>query len=146
MHGAEADREAIIKANELYWSSELSVNQIADQMDLSKGTLYGMILPEGAGLWCPDCGAEGVFGNRTAKERGHISCAECGWEGDEDDAESIGGDGSVTLPVYEDPESEAETGPPPTLPTDRGRNRILVGGAMLGAAAGLALVFWARRR
>ena len=146
MHGAEADREAIVKANELYWSSELSVNQIADQMDLSKGTLYGMILPQGAGLWCPDCGAEGVFGNRTAKERGHISCAECGWEGDEDDAEGIGGDGSVTLPVYEDPESEPGTGPPPALPADRGRSRILIGGAMLGAAAGLALVFWARRR
>jgi len=133
---------AIVQANELYWSSELSVNQIAEKLDLSKGTLYGMIEPVPAGIWCPDCGTKGVFPNRTAKERGHITCPECGWEGVLDDGESPGGDTSVTLPAGDDTDVE----PPPAAVSDRGRSRVLMGGALVGAAAGLALVFWARRR
>lgn len=142
MHGSEADSKAIAQANELYWSSELSVNQIAEQLDLSKGTLYGMVQPLAAGLWCPDCGTKAVFSNRTAKERGHVTCPECGWEGALDDAENGGGDTSVTLPTP----GETDSVPPPAGVTDPGRNRVLMGGALLGAAAGLALVLWARRR
>jgi len=33
------------RANELYWGSDRSVNQIADDLDLSKGALYEMIRP-----------------------------------------------------------------------------------------------------
>ena len=135
MHGSEADSEAIVQANELYWSSELSVNQIAEQLDLSKGTLYGMVQPLPAGLWCPDCGTKAVFSNRTAKERGHVTCPECGWEGAVDNT-------SVTLPTP----GETDAVPPSAGVTDPGRNRVLMGGALLGAAAGLALVLWARRR
>lgn len=142
MHGADADRKVIATANELYWGSELSVNQIAEQLDLSKGALYGMILPEKAGSWCPDCGSDVCFDNRTARDRGDLSCPECGWEGDSEDAEDYSGGGSVTLPDM--PEDEEALVPVPA--TDNRRHRTIVGGALLGAAAGLALVFWARRR
>ena len=135
MHGSESDSESIVRANELYWGSELSVNQIAEELDLSKGTLYGMIQPLATQLSCPVCGAGAVYPNRTA-------CPDCAWEGSEDDAESLGGDASVTLPAVEETEIE----PPPVAALDRGRNRILLGGALVGAAAGLALVFWAKRR
>jgi hypothetical protein len=142
MHGSEADSKAIAQANELYWSSELSVNQIAEQLDLSKGTLYGMVHPLPAGLWCPDCGTKAVFSNRTEKERGRVTCPECGWGGVVGEAENDAGDTSVTLPTP----GETDAVAPPTGVTDPGRKRVLMGGALLGAAAGLALVLWARRR
>jgi len=133
-------QEAAATANELYWSSERSVNQIAEQLDLSKGALYGMIRPLPAGLGCPVCGEEVVSANRTARERGVLSCAECAWTGDKDETVAVGGEGSVTRPAYPD-EDEIIV----RTPLDRGRARTLAGGALLGAAAGLALVLWTRR-
>jgi len=142
MHGSAADQEAIAQANELYWSSALSVNQIAEQMDLSKGAFYGMIRPLPSGLGCPECGAEAAHSNRTAKDRRLVACPECGWEGAEDDAETYDGDASPALPAQEDTDIEL----PSRMPVDRSRSRVLMGGALLGAATGLALVLWARRR
>ena len=141
MSGAAVDRETERKANDLYWGSQSSVNQIAEELDLSKGTLYGLIRPLPSGLTCPDCSQEAVYPNRTAKERSLVACPSCGWEGDELDADGGSGDGAVTLPDLPDTLDNVEA--PPGVPTDR---RILVGGALLGAAAGLALVIWARRR
>src|SRR5690606_33629189 len=48
--------EADDRANELYWGSNRSVNQIAEDLDLSKGALYGMIRPLPAAMGCPACG------------------------------------------------------------------------------------------
>jgi predicted RNA-binding Zn-ribbon protein involved in translation (DUF1610 family) len=144
MSGADADRETELKANELYWSSERSVNQIADEMDLSKGVLYGLIRPRPAGLACPMCGEEVVYPNRTAKERHLVACASCGWEGAELDADANGGDGGVVLPFRGGPDDDDVVIPPIELSTHR--QRLLFGGILLGAAVGLALVLWARRR
>ena len=127
--------ETTERANELYWSSGRSVNQIADDLDLSKGALYALIEPLEAGLACPLCGAEVVYSNRTAKERGLVDCLRCDWDGNLGETESVEGigdepDGSRASPIY-----------------DRDvRLRTMAGGALLGAAAGLALVMWARRR
>ena len=142
MRGSESDSESIVRANELYWGSELSVNQIAEELDLSKGTLYGMIEPLATKLSCPECGAGAVYLNRTAEQRGNLACPECAWEGSADEAESLGGDASVTLPPVEEAELEA----PPEAAVDRGRSRFLLGGALVGAAAGVALVIWAKRQ
>ena len=136
---SERKRDAATAANELYWGSERSVNQIAEQLDLSKGALYAMIQPVPGGLGCPICGEEVVFANRTARERGALSCAQCAWKGDEDETVAHRGEGAVTLPVYTD---EDEAVP---LPVTRGRARTLAGGALLGAAVGFALVLWTRR-
>lgn len=144
MSGAAADRDTEVKANEMYWGSEWSVNQIAEELDLSKGVLYGLIRPRPSGLACPACGEEVVYPNRTAKERRTVACASCGWEGDELDAGPTGGEGGVVLPLGGELDEEEVAVPPIYLSTPR--QRILLGGILLGAAAGLALVIWARRR
>jgi hypothetical protein len=133
--------EADDRANELYWGSDRSVNQIAEDLELSKGALYGMIRPLPAGLACPACGTEVVHPNRTAKDKGLVDCPACGWDGSEDE----------TLPWRGEPSSASEraraAGAPRVLrvgsPADSG---VVVGGALLGAAVGLALILWARRR
>lgn len=144
---SERLQDAAGTANELYWSSEYSVNQIAEQLDLSKGALYGMIQPRPEGLGCPICGEEVVSANRTARERGVLSCAQCPWKGEADETVSLGGEGAVTLPVYAD-EGDVIADADDILVSpvaDRGRARTLAGGALLGAAVGLALVLWTRR-
>lgn len=152
------------RANQLYWGSDESVNHIADELDLSKGALYEMIRPLPADLGCPLCGAEVVHSNRTARDRGRVDCPACGWDGTEEEAVGLG---SVPIPTGADrsgpdwagyPEREDvddiyriddydETGPPPAVVAaqDRELGRVLLGGALLGAAVGLALVIWARR-
>jgi hypothetical protein len=144
---SERMQEAAATANELYWGSERSVNQIAEQLDLSKGALYGMIQPLPEGLGCPICGEEVVSANRTARERGMLSCAQCPWKGDEDETVALGGDGALTLPVYSDEGDVIADADDVLVPpiADRGRGRTLAGGALLGAAVGLALVLWTRR-
>lgn len=144
MSSTGVDRDTAAQANDLYWGSDRSVNQIADDLDLSKGVLYGVIRPRPAGLGCPECGEEVVWANRTAKDRGVVSCPTCGWEGDEMDAGAAGGDGGVVLP-YTEAGDEDDVSVPPIL-LSPSRDRIVLGGALLGAAAGLALVLWARRR
>jgi hypothetical protein len=144
---SERMQEAAATANELYWSSERSVNQIAEQLDLSKGALYGMIQPLPEGLGCPICEEEVVSANRTARERGMLSCAQCPWKGDADETVALGRDGALTLPVYTDEGDVIGDADDALMPpiADRGRGRTLAGGALLGAAVGLALVLWTRR-
>ena len=137
---SERMHEAAAAANELYWGSDRSVNQIAEQLDLSKGALYGLVRPLPAGLGCPLCGEEVVSANRTARQRGVLSCTDCGWDGGEDETVAFDGNVAETLPVYVQ-EDEVTV----SALIDRGRARTLVGGALLGAAVGLALVMWARR-
>lgn len=143
MSGAADDRETEFRANELYWQSDASVNQIADELELSKGSLYGLIRPRPAGLSCPECGEEVVYPNRTAKERGMVACPSCGWEGEELDAEATGADGGLPPSVPWDDDDEVDV---PRIFPSASRRRVALGGAFLGAAAGLALVLWARRR
>ena len=144
MSGAAADQETERKANELYWGSSWSVNQIADELDLSKGVLYGIIRPQPSGLGCPTCGEEVVYPNRTAKERRLVACASCGWGGEDLDADSAGGDPAVVLPLGGGPDEDEIVMPPICLSSSR--ERAVLGGILFGAAAGLALVIWAQRR
>jgi hypothetical protein len=135
--------EADDRANELYWGSSRSVNQIAEDLDLSKGALYGMIRPLAAAMGCPMCGAELVHPNRTAKDRRLVDCPICGWDGPEEDA----------VPEYALGATPDEEGAARSLVRARALSReravvpsSLLGGALLGAAVGLLLIFWARRR
>lgn len=68
------------EANRLYWHTDIGVNQIAEEMGLSKGALYGLIEPLDARMACPRCGGALVYPNRTARERGFLSCPSCGFE------------------------------------------------------------------
>jgi len=134
MDSSNHDSQAEQRANELYWGSDGSVNQIAEDLDLSKGALYGLIRPLPTSLACPLCGADAVFPNRTARQRGHLICTACAWEGGEEDA------------VGPDPDQRPEEPAPARAPQGPFARRALAAGALLGAAAGLALVSWTRRR
>ena len=123
------------RANELYWGSDLSVNQIADALDLSKGALYEMIRPLPAALACPQCRYEAVHPNRTAHERGLIVCLSCGWEGDEQHAAPIGPlPGAVPAKSTNSRLSDDGVRPGLTVPL------------VIGAAVGVVVLLWALRR
>ena len=137
MDTSEGILEADDRVNELYWGSDKSANQIAEELDLSKGAFYAMIRPLASALSCPRCGHEVTHSNRTAKERGQVDCHACSWSGTGDD----------TLP-YESTAEEFGAGAtlaPPEQLLDV-RTRAIAGGALLGAAVGLALVLWAWRK
>lgn len=178
MHASEVTPEVTRTANQLYWTSDKSVNQIAEELELSKGALYGIIAPEPTEFACPLCGGHVGYPNRTAKERDLVDCPSCDWDGsadetvglrtarvqdrdphrvtdhDEDhdaddhaDRDRDGFDmrGNGALPA------EASANASPTLPTPpppflTPRMSTIAGGALIGAAVGLALVLWARRR
>ncbi|MGE0159491.1 MAG: hypothetical protein AB7T31_08750 [Gemmatimonadales bacterium] len=128
-------RDADDRANELYWGSKLSVNQIAEALDLSKGALYELIRPLPADVACPRCGTEAVHPNRTAHERGLIVCLDCGWEGDADQAAPIARLNAALL----DKRMGARNG------GERVRPGLTVPIA-IGAALGVAVLLWAMRR
>lgn len=144
MHASEVTPEAVERANELYWSSGRSVNQIAEDLDLSKGALYAIIAPEPTGHGCPLCGDEVAYPNRTAKERDALDCPTCDWDGSTDETTTLSApDHSVR--VDEGGDVSALDAVPPR-PVQAPRMSAIAGGALLGAAVGLALVLWARRR
>ena len=163
MHASEVTPEVAERSNELYWDSPQSVNQIADDLDLSKGTLYGILAPRPAGLGCPLCGDEVGWANRTARDRDNLECPTCDWDGSAD--ETVGyeaEDPDVETEATEPKATAAESKPGkprrrrtenrdlpvPTPPAPQGSTSLstIAGGALIGAAVGLALVLWARRR
>lgn len=123
-------REA--RANVLYWESEESVNDIAEAMDLSKGTLYGMIHPRPAGITCPECANEMEYPNRTAREKGFVTCPECGLEEEE----------AVVLEVL----GESAGSNAARRSSGEGPSGALLASVFLGAAAGIVITRWLRRR
>ncbi len=116
-------------ANTSYWDSGASVNDIAAELDLSKGSLYGMIRPHGAGLDCPECGSELEYPNRTARDKRFVTCSGCGLEEEED-------------VIRELARSDA---PAVTPRAALSSQRTLAATVLLGAAAGIMLVRWMRR-
>lgn len=141
---ADSDSPALRKKlNRLYWTSDRSVNQIADDLGVSKGTLYEVLEPAASGLPCPGCGREMVYENRTARDRGGLTCPECGHDADRSDL-----DGSATVSAAA---RHGRSGGVPYAPGARGANRtaltrIVAGTALLGVAAGIALVTALRRK
>ena len=129
-------------ANELYWESDASVNQIADRLALSKGTLYGVIRPLPAEIACPACGTEMVYPNRTALEKGFLACPGCELEEEE---EVIRANGGAVLPAPPlDGADEVEG--TAIEPVGSYTGRTVAGAALLGMAAGLLMAGGLRRR
>ena len=131
------DNAMLTEANDLYWRSELSVNQIAERLDLSKGKLYGAIVPQPTGLLCPECATEADYPNRTAKDKGQVLCASCGFEGHVDDLVHPTDDAWDEFGDQVGHAAGEGWHPPPS--------RIFWGSVLLGAAAGIVL-FRRRRR
>lgn len=137
--GAEGQEAVREEARRLYWSSSKSVNSIAEDLGISKGTLYEWIDPFPAGLPCPACGDELAFPNRTARERGFVECTGCGLK-EEASAVSDG---------LHERAARSAGGTPPSDPRERevgGSGTVILGVALLGAAAGVVLGSWMRRR
>lgn len=124
------DRKNEDRVNRLYWNSDLSVNAIGEEMGLSKGRLYQFLRPLPSGLGCPKCGGELGYENRTARERDQVSCPQCGFEGERDEARPEPEAGANTIPF-----------PVGAAANDRGSAVVptVVGGLMVGAAAGILL-------
>ena len=148
MHASEVTPEIAANANEFYWSSDRSVNQIAQNLDLSKGALYAALVPLPSGNGCPLCGDEVGWPNRTARDRDQLACQTCDWSGStsqtvtyttDEPEHHITGE-AVARTVDRD---EGIVPPAPLITT---RLSTVAGGAILGAAVGLALVLWTRRR
>jgi len=159
MSPEQPDQDALSQeANRLYWESEASVNQIGEELGLSKGTFYGLIVPLPAGFPCPGCGEEMVFPNRTARDKGFLVCPECGmeeeeavvqtyWEGASEASpeETGGGPGELARRASRAAQKAMDKG----VDRVRGmspRGRILAGTALLGVAAGIILAGVLRRR
>jgi hypothetical protein len=172
MHASDVTPDVAAKANDLYWTSEDSVNQIAEHLELSKGALYGAIEPFGSGLGCPLCGDEVGYSNRTARERKQLGCSTCDWDGSPD--ETIG----LSKPDEDPTETRRRERTPPVRPAteehaatqrrpmgiddDASANGgtvtvpprpvivppmgTIAKGALIGGAIGLALVLLTRRR
>ncbi len=134
------DQKLSARANELYWRSGQSVNQIAEEMDLSKSRLYGLVEPLPAGSPCPECQTELLFPNRTAMEKGFVSCPDCGFES------KSATNGQAAGPTPPDPQPEADQDTASAPERQRlGSKRVLWGSALLGVAAGLYIAIRQRR-
>ena len=130
----------VARANRLYWDSGRSVNQIADEMDLSKGMLYEMIRPLGSGLPCPRCSAETRYPNRTARERGLVTCPSCGTELDEGEAAAA----MTAAGIESDPAPVRRRSP--VTGARRGQDAVRIGAGLLLIATGIWLFRGLRKR
>jgi hypothetical protein len=159
MSSQTSDPDALRQeANRLYWESDESVNQIGEQLGLSKGILYGMLEALPAGLPCPACGEEMVFPNRTAREKGFLACPECGKEEEESAVQeywetAAEADEEVDLPAPRRLARRAGGAVQKAVDTSRDRvaamkprDRILAGTALLGIAAGIMIGVYLNRR
>ncbi|MBI4520751.1 MAG: hypothetical protein HY701_07920 [Gemmatimonadetes bacterium] len=140
------------QVNRRYWDGDQSVNQIADELQLSKGVLYELLDLLPAGLGCPRCGQELGYANRTARDKGFVTCAGCGFE---DDAATVAARAGQTMaPTGAADEESATADSPaaaepeslgPAIPLDAPNAGALVGAALIGLAVGLLLGGWIYR-
>lgn len=133
MSETNVDLELAREANRRYWQSDASVNQIAEAMGLSKSSLYGLIDRLPTGLACPECGGELEFPNRTARDRGLVTCPDCDYEGSAEE-------------MLDAAEAEPESGGRAPRRISTSAKRVIAGTALLGVAAGLIIGTLARRR
>jgi hypothetical protein len=125
------------RANELYWSSDRTVDEITRELEMGRSTLYGAVRPIDAGVACAECGEPMVFTNRSNREAGTATCPACTAEAQV--TRDAAGDGESRSP---EPLGE------PASPWSRWRGELaaispqraaMVGGAAaLGAMVGAA--------
>src|SRR5690606_24563827 len=66
------------RANELYWSASMTVDDVVEELGISRSALYSSIDPMPAGIVCIDCNERMVYSNRTMRDRGMAVCPDCG--------------------------------------------------------------------
>jgi hypothetical protein len=65
------------QANDLYWTSSETVDQLASRLGMSRKAVYASVQPTFAGASCQHCGGELVFTNRTNRTTGQANCLAC---------------------------------------------------------------------
>ena len=123
--------ETSAEANRLYWNSDKSVGDIADQLDISRRALYEALQPAEAGIPCPACGTQMQYPNRSARDAKQPLCFSCATS-------------SPQEPIATEPEAWTWSPGASGQSTDHGRHRtdlgerarLLGGAALLGAVIG----------
>lgn len=138
------------EANRLYWHTDMGVNQIAEEMSLSKGALYALVEPLDAELPCPRCDGGLVYPNRTARDRGFLSCPSCGLEEEVSALEGVETPGRQSRRPgrgsgAERAGDEGDTGEGVSRAMSAESTRLLVGAGLLVVAAGLVVTRVLRR-
>src|SRR5687768_4372993 len=122
------------RANELYWNSDRTVEEIVKELQVSRSALYSAIRPQDAATACPECGDAMVFTNRSNREAHTATCPGCATEAPASDA-----------PASESVPRGAERAPRlGSLPLDRWRGQLAAVPrervAMVGGAAVLGVM------
>lgn len=134
------ETERAVRANRLYWGSDQSVNRIADELGLSKGSLYEIVQALPSELPCPQCGAEMAYPNRTAREKGFLTCTACGHEEEESGVREALVRGDLARVPHAPPAPDT-----PSLLDRGGDRRVLAGAALLGVAVGIVIGTFIRK-
>jgi len=149
------DERVAAELSRLYWSTDASVGEIADQLSISRRALYEALIPEPAGVTCDRCGTDMVFTRRADRAAGHAVCPACGATqkvpvpeaaAAADRAAEDAGPDSAELEI----EQDSSVGPGTPIDTDAALRRaraILIGGlAVAGVVVGGVIVSLVRRR
>jgi hypothetical protein len=70
--------ELVAEVNRLYWETDIPVTRMAEELGISRRTIYDMLIPSPAGENCPECGGDLVYPNRSARLSGEATCERCG--------------------------------------------------------------------
>ena len=151
-----SDAELKLRANDAYWQSDASVNELADRFDLSKSALYSLIAPLPAPGSCPNCKGRVEYPNRTARDKALVQCPACGFEGSAAEAAArlmdqprVAGIGNLIADealwrAGLDPAPRGLTQPSTWLGNPPERH-LWLGGMLLGVAGVIMLARWTRR-
>jgi hypothetical protein len=77
------------EANRLYWETETSVADIAQQLELSRRSLYDSVDPLPSGATCEACGSPLVYENRSGRNAGEEMCPHCDLDEEIDEKEEV---------------------------------------------------------
>ena len=143
------------QANDLYWNSSETVDQLAARLGMSRNALYASVKPIPAGGTCPHCGEALVFTNRSSRAAGKATCPGCEAEVQPEAGAEASAYEAAAPPVVESTVHEV---PPPAsggrleqlkeslAGVEPERAAIIGGAAALGAAVGAAAIKVIRRK
>ncbi len=126
-------------ANQLYWHTARPAGRLADELGISRSKFYALIEPLRLQIECPTCSTLLAFNSRSDRDAGRGQCPSCGAVAQVPEGQE--GVGAI-LPTAHHPPPPAGVRQWLVLP---GTRELWVS-AIAGAAAGLLISGWWRRR